>query len=235
MSNADQYAEVVARLESLANPVNVAGMARFGINPRKTLGISVAVLRPIAKEIGKNQALSEMLWQSEIHEARIIAAYTGLPSLVTEEQMERWVGDFDSWDICDQCCSNLFALTPYAYSKALEWSCRDQEFVKRAGYVLMASLAVKDKKAQAERFEPFLQAILEGSVDQRNFVKKAVNWALRQIGKRDYIMNQKSIALARKIQKLNSPAAHWFAADALRELTGEPVQSKLKKLPARVK
>ena len=235
MSNEDQFAEVAARLESMANPVNVAGMARFGINPRKTLGISVAVLRPIAKEIGKNQALSEKLWQSQIHEARIIAVYIGIPSLVTEKQMERWVRDFDSWDICDQCCSNLFALTPYAYSKALEWSRRDEEFVKRAGYVLMASLAVKDKKAQAERFEPFLQAILEGSFDQRNFVKKAVNWALRQIGKRDCIMNQKSIALAGEIQKLNSPAAHWIASDALRELMGEPVQSKLNKLAERVK
>jgi 3-methyladenine DNA glycosylase AlkD len=235
MSNTSQYAAVITRLQSLANPVNVAGMARFGISSKNTLGISVSVLRPIAKEIGKNQALSEMLWQSQIHEARIIAAFIGLPSLVTEKQMEQWVRDFDSWDICDQCCSNLFALTPYAYSKALEWSQREQEFVKRAGYVLMASLAVKDKKAQAVRFEPFLQAILAGSLDQRNFVKKAVNWALRQIGKRDNLLNQKAIKLAKEIQKLNSPAAHWIAADALRELTGELIQSRLKTLPASVK
>jgi 3-methyladenine DNA glycosylase AlkD len=235
MSNTSQYAAVTAHLRSLANPINVAGMARFGINPRSTLGISVAVLRPIAKEIGKNQPLSEMLWQSQIHEAHILAAYIGVPTQVTEEQMERWVVDFDSWDICDQCCSNLFALTPYAYSKALEWSQREQEYVKRAGYVLMASLAVKDKKASVERFEPFLQAILAGSIDQRNFVKKAVNWALRQIGKRDYILNQKAITLAREIQKLDSSVAHWIAADAIRELSGEGVQSRLKNLPTRVK
>jgi 3-methyladenine DNA glycosylase AlkD len=235
MSDTDEYVAVISRLQSLANPINVAGMARFGINPQKTLGISVAVLRSIAKDIGKNQALSERLWQSQIHEARIIAAYVGIPSQVRAEQMERWAGDFESWDICDQCCSNLFAQTPYAYSKALEWSSNEQEYVKRAAYSLMASLAVKEKKVENDRFEPFFQAIIAGSTDQRNFVKKAVNWALRQIGKRDYLMNQKAIAIAREIQQINSPAAHWVAADALRELASERVQSRLKNLRASVK
>jgi len=233
MSNRDQCNAIIAHLQTRANPHNVAGMARFGINPDHTLGISIAVLRPIVKETGKNQELSEMLWQSQIHEARILAAYIGMPGRVTEEQMERWALDFDSWDICDQCCSNLFSLTVFAYPKALEWSHRKEEFVKRAGYVLMTQLAVKDKKASNRQFEQFFEAIIAGSSDRRNFVKKAVNWALRQIGKRNIVLNQKAIVLAREIQKLDSPAARWIAADALRELTGPAVQAKLKGLSLR--
>jgi 3-methyladenine DNA glycosylase AlkD len=168
-----------------------------------------------------------MLWQSQIHEGRILAAYVGIPAQVTEEQMERWVLDFDSWDICDQCCSNLFCLTPQAYSKALQWSRRDPEFVKRAGYVLMAVLAVRDKKASNSQLEQFFSAILAGSTDRRNFVKKAVNWALRQTGKRNLDLNQKAIELAQEIQKLDSPAAHWIASDAIIELTSPAVRSKL--------
>lgn len=233
MSNTDQYTAIIAHLKSLANPLNVAGMARFGINPRNTLGISVAVLRPLAKQYGPNLPLSEMLWQSQIHEARILAAYLGEPNLVTEDQMERWALDFDSWDICDQCCSKLFYLTPQAYSKALQWSRRDPEFVKRAGYVLMAVLAVKDKKAPNSQMEQFFTAILAGSNDRRNFVKKAVNWALRQIGKRNLVLNQKAIALAREIQKLDAPAAHWIASNAIIELTSPSVQSRLDALNLR--
>jgi 3-methyladenine DNA glycosylase AlkD len=233
VNNSTQYRDILNQLQTLANPVNVAGMARFGINPQNTVGISVAVLRPLAKAVGKNQELSLKLWQSQIHEARILAAYIGAPSQVSEEQMERWAADFDSWDICDQCCSNLFARNPLAWEKALDWSGRDEEFVKRAGFVLMASLAVKDKQAANRDFEPFLEAILSGAPDKRNFVKKAVNWALRQIGKRNAELNARAQATARHIQQFNSPGARWIAADALRELSGANVQSRLKQLARR--
>lgn len=233
-NNSGQYRDIIRYLQSLANPVNVAGMARFGINSPNTLGISVAVLRPLARQIGKNQSLSLKLWQSQIHEARILAAYIGETELVSAEQMESWVLDFDAWDICDQCCSNLFALTPLAWTKALEWSGRDEEYVKRAGFVLMAALAVKAKNSADQAFEPFLEAILAGSPDKRNFVKKAVNWALRQIGKRNLVLNRKAIATALQIKQLDYPSARWIAADTLRELKSESVQIRLNKVALKV-
>lgn len=147
--------DLLKKLSSLANPQNVVGMARFGINPHNTLGISIPVLRAMAKEIGKDHVLAEALWTSGIHEARILAAFIADPKLVTEEQMERWVADFDSWDVCDQVCGNLFDRTILAYDKAMDWSHREEAFVKRAGFVLMARLAVHEKKAGDERFEQF--------------------------------------------------------------------------------
>lgn len=221
--------EILLFLKSQANPENVAGMSRFGINPHKTLGISLPILRQIAKQIRKNHLLAEELWESGIHEARILAALIEDPKEVSEEQMERWVRDFDSWDVCDQVCSNLFDRTPFAYQKAQEWSSRNEEFPKRAGFVLMASLAVHDKKAQDSQFEAFLPLILKESVDQRNFVKKAINWALRGIGKRNLNLNQKAIQAAHTMQKIDSKAARWIASDALRELNSEAVQEKLAK------
>ena len=148
---------------------------------------------------------------------------------MTEEQVERWVSEFESWDICDDCCGNLFDKTPFAYQKAVEWSARDQEFVKRAGFALMAYLAVHDKKASDERFLEFLPIIVRESDDDRNFVRKAVNWALRQIGKRNAALNEAAIETAREIQHLDTKAGRWIAADALRELTGEAVQGRLQR------
>lgn len=221
--------EVLSELKSLSNPDAVAGMARFGINPENTYGISIPTLRKMAREIGRDHALAEQLWSSGVHEARILAALIDDPRMVTEEQMERWVRDFDSWDVCDQCCSNLFDKTNLAYRKAVEWSAREQEFVKRAGFALMASLAVHDKKAADEEFIPFLPLIARESTDNRNFVKKAVNWALRQIGKRNRNLNRAAIATAKQIQEMDSKAAKWIASDALRELASEKVQQKLGK------
>ena len=209
MTAEEQCSDIIARLSSLANPSNIAGMSRFGINSFKTLGIPVNVLRQIAKESGCNQDISLLLWQTQIHEARILAGYLGIPGQVKEVQMEQWAGDFDSWDICDQVCSNLFALSPLAYSKAVEWSRKEKEFEKRAGYVLMASLAVKDKKAGDDKFVQFFGLIEAGSIDRRNYVKKAVNWALRQIGKRNINLNRQCLELAQRIHKLDSPSAHW--------------------------
>jgi 3-methyladenine DNA glycosylase AlkD len=214
-----QSHEVLETLRSLANPQTVAGMARYGINPNNAYGVPVPQLRALAKQIGKDHALAEQLWASGVHEARLLASMIDVPRLVTEEQMERWAGDFDSWDVCDQCCGNLFDKTPAAYQKAVEWSGRDQEFVKRAAFALMAYLAVHDKKAPDDAFEAFLPIIAREATDGRNFVKKAVNWALRQIGKRSQCLNEQAIATARAIQQLDSKPARWIAADALRELT----------------
>ena len=222
------YEEIMEKLHSMANPVNVAGMARFGINPKNTLGISVKDLRKIARAIGKKHDLAQRLWQSEIHEARIIASLIDLPRIVTEVQMEEWASDFDSWDICDLCCLNLFRKTHYAYRKAIEWSARKEEFVKRAGFALMATLAVHDKKESDHVFQEFLPLIEREAIDERNFVKKAVNWALRQIGKRNRRLNAFAVEAAEQIEKMESKSARWIAKDTLRELKGEAVQGKPK-------
>jgi len=220
--------DVLQRIKDLADPRAVEGMARFGINTENTYGVSVYVLRDMAKKIGKDHELAQQLWESGIHEARLLACFVDRPELVTEDQMERWVKDFDSWDICDQCCSNLFDRTGMAYDKAVEWSRREEEFIKRAGFVLMAALSVHDKKAADAVFLDFLPLIKREAFDERNFVKKAGNWALRQIGKRNMNLNKAAIEAADEIKKLDSKSARWIASDALRELTGEKVQRKLR-------
>ena len=224
-----KYREIIKQLKSLSNPEAVEGMARFGINPRNTFGVSIPNLRKIAKAAGKDHELALQLWDSGIHEARMLAGFIDDPALVTLEQMEEWVSDFDSWDVCDQVCSNLFDKTSSAYRKALEWAGREEEFVKRAGFVLMASLAVHDKAAGENEFERFLSMIKREASDGRNFVKKAVNWALRQIGKRNAYLNKLAVKTAGEIQKLHSRSARWIAADAIRELESEAVQRRLGK------
>ena len=181
----------------------------------------------MAKNIGKNHKLAGELWSCGIHEARILACMIDDPQQIAEAQLERWVKEFDSWDLCDQCCNRLFRKSEFAHQKALAWACRPDEFVKRAGFVLMAVLAVHDKKAADRQFDAFLRLIKKEAVDGRNFVKKAVNWALRQIGKRDTVLNQKAIAVAEDIYRIDSKAARWIAQDALRELTGEKIQKRL--------
>ncbi|MHB8856579.1 MAG: DNA alkylation repair protein [Bellilinea sp.] len=216
-------AQLIEHLREMANPENAAGMARFGINPANTLGVSMPQLRALARGRRDHQAALE-LWASGIHEARILAALVDDPALLTEAQMEDWVQDFDSWDVCDQVCMNLFDRNPLAYAKAIEWAGREAEFVKRAGFALMACLAWHDKGAADERFLEFLPVIQRESTDRRNFVKKAVNWALRQIGKRNPALNQAAIIAAREIQAVESPTARWIAADALRELENLPAE-----------
>jgi len=222
-----QYDDILKKLKSLSDPKAVEGMARFGINPENTFGVSIPNLRKMAKETGRDRALAQQLWASGIHEARILASMVDNPKMVTEEQLERWVKDFDSWDVCDQCCMNLFEKTKFAYQKAVEWSSNDKEFIKRTGFVLMARLAVSDKKADDKQFEPFLPIIKRESTDNRNFVKKAVNWALRQIGKRNLNLNGKAIETAEEIQEIDSKSARWIASDALRELTSQAVLERL--------
>jgi len=223
-----EYDDILKRLESLANPKAVEGMARYGIRPAKTYGVSIPALRDIAKEIGTDHGLAQRLWQAGIRETQILASLIDASRMVTEDQMESWVKDFDSWDTCDQCCQNLFGKTEFAYQKAVEWSSNDEEFIKRAGFVLMARLAVSDKKADDEKFVKFLPIIRRESTDERNFVRKAVNWALRQIGKRNLALNEMAIRTAKEIQQMDSRSARWVASDAIRELTGEAVQKKLR-------
>jgi 3-methyladenine DNA glycosylase AlkD len=222
-----QAADLLNQLESLADPDAVAGMAKFAVGGQRTLGISIPTLRGIAKETGKDHELAQQLWISGIHEARILATMIDEPKKVTEAQMESWVAEFDSWDLCDQCCLNLFRRTPFAHPKAHEWSSRSEEFVKRAAFALMATLAVHDKKADDESFTAFLPVIKREATDERNFVKKAVNWALRQIGKRNLSLNEATIQTAREIQQIESKSARWIAADALRELTSDKVRQRL--------
>lgn len=221
--------QILNRLKALSDPKAVEGMARFGINPQNTFGVSIPNLRRLAKETGRNHELAEQLWTSGFHEARILASMVDNPNEVTEEQMERWIKDFDSWDVCDQCCMNLFDETRFAYQKAFEWSSRDEEFVKRAGFVLMACLAVGDKKAEDSMFEMFLPVIRREAWDGRNFVKKAVNWALRQIGKRNLALNRKALDTAEEIIGQESRSAQWIASNAIKELRSEAVQKRLHK------
>lgn len=221
--------QILQRLKSLENPNAVMDMARFGVTAKKAYGISAPVLRQLAKEIGKNQPLSLELWSSEILDARMVACLIGDPKQVTERQMEAWVREFDSWAICDCCCSVLFDKTPFAYRKAMAWCKRKEEFVKRAGYVMMAVLAVHDKKASDEQFIKMFPTIKKGATDERNFVKKAVNWALRQIGKRNKSLNAFALKVGEEIRTMDSPAARWIAADAIRELRSASVQKRVKK------
>lgn len=221
--------KIITELETLADSSAARGMARFGIRAGTVYGVSVPNLRRIARETGRNQSLSLQLWKRENRETRILAAMIGEPAKVTEDQMERWVREFDSWEICDQVIMNLFEKTEYSYRKAFEWSVRGEEFVKRAGFVLMARLAVSDKKAQDSEFISFFPALREGAVDGRHYVKKAVNWAIRQIGKRNLTLNREAIALSEDIRSMDSASAKWIAADALRELKSEGVRKRLKR------
>jgi 3-methyladenine DNA glycosylase AlkD len=224
-----QYEDIIQKLKSLSDPEAVKGMARFGINPENTYGVSVPNLRRIAKEVGKDHALAQKLWASGIHEAKILASMVDEPQLVTEEQMEVWVRDFDFWDVCDQVCMNLFDKVPLAWHKVSDWSEREEEFVKRAAYALIACLAWHDKETDDEKFVGLLPVIAKGATDERNFVRKAVNWALRHIGKRNLKLNKAAIETAEEIRKIESKAARWIATDAIRELTSEAVQKRLKK------
>jgi len=222
-----RYLTIIKRLEELSNPTIAKGMAWAGIKAQKVYGISMPNLRKIAKETGHDHILAQELWGSGIHEARIIACMTDDPKMVTEGQLESWVKSFDSWDVCDGCCGNLFDKTQFAYQKAVEWSSRQEEYVKRAGFVMMATLAVHDKKAKDDQFLKFLPMIRQESTDNRNFVKKAVNWALRQIGKRNAALNRAAIKTAKAIYSIDSKTAKWIASDALKELSSAAVQRRI--------
>ncbi|MCL4549345.1 MAG: DNA alkylation repair protein [Bacteroidetes bacterium] len=221
--------EIIEELRKHYNPRNLEGMARYGINVDKAFGVNVPVLRALAKRIGTDHKLALRLWESGYHEARHIATMIDDPKLVTKTQMNKWVHDFNSWDICDGACSNLFRFTPHAFDKIFEWTERKEEFIRRTGFSLIAYLAVHDKKRDDKDFLKFLPLIKKHSVDERNFVKKAVNWALRQIGKRGKFLNKEALKLATEIKSLDSKSAKWIASDAIRELTDTKILARIKR------
>jgi 3-methyladenine DNA glycosylase AlkD len=222
-------AEVLRELKHLADPKVRAKLAYFGVSVPKAYGISAPVLHKFARHTGKDQALAEQLWSSGIHEARLLAPLIGEPEKINATQMERWVRDFDSWDVVDTACCYLYAAAKPAWSKIYEWSSRKREFEKRAAFSLAAYLSYKDKTAKDVQFERFLSVIEREAHDERNFVRKAVNWALRNIGKRNLRLNKMAIDAAERIRRQGSRSARWIAADALRELKSEAVQARLRK------
>lgn len=221
--------DVIKKLEELSTHKEVEEMARFGISPKRTYGIRMPVLKSIAKECGKSHELATELWEIDTRETRIIASLVDIPKAVTPEQMDIWASGFDYWEICDQCCINLFRKTEFAYDKIYEWTEDDKEFVKRAGFALIATLAVHDKKEGDETFEELLKLTKREACDERNYVKKAVNWAIRQVGKRNKNLNKSAVLIADEIDEIDCKTAHWIAKDALRELNSEKVHVSLDK------
>ena len=226
LSQKRKVAGILARLRSMADPKLLKQEKRLGIDVSQGLGISIWDLRKVAKELGKDQALAEALWQTGIREARLLAGYVADPATISEPTIEAWVADFNSWDIVDQVADVIW-LSPYGVKKAAEWSRRPEEFVKRAGFVIMAGLAV-EKGTTDNVLENFLPIIAREATDKRNFVKKALNWALRNIGKRNIALNKKAIRTAKQIAEIDNKAAKWIAKDALKELQSEAVQARLK-------
>jgi len=213
----------------------VEGMARFGITPAQTFGVKQPELKALAKEIGKDHQLAQELWAEGIRETQMLAVYIDDPKQVTEGQMEAWALDFDTWEACDNCITHLFQKTPFAFAKAIEWAERGEEFVKRAGFVLMARIAVADKKATDEDFSPFYPLIKRGAMDERRNVKKGVNWAIRQMGKRNLKIHKEALKLACEIREMDSKAARWIAADAIRELESGKTLERLRKKAKKAK
>jgi 3-methyladenine DNA glycosylase AlkD len=209
---------VLEQLKEKADAAYLKGMARFGIDSSKALGVRLPEIRKLAKIIRKDHELALALWNTQVHEARMLASMIADSKQITPKLMDAWTNDFNSWDICDQVCGNLFDRTPYAIDKAAEYSIHEQEFVKRAGFVLMAEYAIHNKTAPDEVFINFLPIIEREAWDNRNFVKKAINWALRQIGKRNNILKVKAINAARNIYNQPTRSAKWIAKNALDEL-----------------
>ena len=220
--------DVLHKLQSKAQPDQLQGMAKYGMTVQGRLGVSVPDMRKLAKEIGRDHRLALDLWRTGLAEATIVAAMIDDPAELTDEQMEDWVKDIDSWDVCDQVCMNLFERSPLAWKKIHDWSVREEEFVKRAAFALMACLAWHDKKASDEKLVALFPVIIRGATDERNFVRKAVNWALRNIGKRNLNLNRAAMNAAKQIRQLDSKAARWIATDAIKELESEAVQRRLR-------
>jgi len=220
--------EIIKKLKKLGSAKNIAGMARFGITAKKVYGVCTPDLMMIAGQAGKNHELAQKLWRSGIYEARILAGMVDRPEWVTPKQMDIWARDFDSWAVCDSNCMRLFSKTPFAHKKVWQYAKSPQEYVRRTAFALIASLTVHDKKSPDAIFAEYFPLIKKYATDERNYVRKAVNWALRQIGKRNLALNKKAIACAKEIQKIKSKSARWIAGDALRELQGEAVQGRLK-------
>jgi 3-methyladenine DNA glycosylase AlkD len=222
--------EILRTFETLRNLHNIEGMARFGIKitPEIGFGISVTTLRKMAKPYGKNQPLADILWRTGFHEARMFATLLADKEKFTKRTMDAWVRDFYSWDICDGACFNIFRYLPWAYEKVWEYAASDEEFVRRTAFSLIAGLAVGDKKTADKAFEPFLPLIEKHATDERNFVRKAVNWALRGIGKRSKALHPKAVKLAEKLSGASHKTARWIGKDAYKELTNPKTIARIK-------
>ncbi len=221
--------EVLEKLRAKAQPDQLEGMARYGMTVEKRLGVKIPKLRRLAREIGRDHQLALALWETGVAEAMILASMVDTPEEVSEAQMEAWVVDFDSWDVCDQVCMNLFEKTPLVWDKIREWAEREEEFVKRAAFALIACLAWHDKEADDGAFIELIPVIKAGATDGRNYVKKAVSWALRNIGKRNLALNEAAIRVAEELREVDSRAARWVASDVIRDVTREKVQAKFQK------
>lgn len=219
--------EILKWLERRGTRRNVAGMARYGIRSPHTFGVSMATMKPLVRRLGRNHALALSLWKTGWHEARVLAALVDEPAKVTRRQMNEWVRTFDNWAVCDGVCLHLFDQTPFAWEKATQWAVSPREFVRRAGFALMASLALHDRSVPDRKLLDFLPAIERGAADERNFVKKAVNWALRQIGKRSLVLHDAAVASAGRLAASGQASARWVGRDALRELTRADVRARL--------
>ena len=228
--------EVVASLRATADPSQLAGMARFGIATEHALGgIGMPRLRALGKQLRPDHDLALELWKAGLHESRLLAAFVDDPALVTVDQMDAWAADFDSWDLCDTCCMHLFDRTPFALDQVHAWSSAEQEFVKRAAFATIAALAVHDKKADDAFFVLLLPLVEREAWDDRNYVRKAVNWALRQIGKRNRALNAEAVACTERILAQGSRSARWIANDALRELRSDDTAAILDRAVARAR
>ena len=223
----DDVESVLAWLERTGTKANREGMARYAIPSDKAFGVSVGALRQYAKRLGRNHELAAALWDTDRYEARMLASFVDDPAEVTAGQMDRWCRDFDSWAITDTVCFHLFDRTPHAWQKARQWAAAKPEFVRRAGFALMASLVGHDKTASDEAFIELLPLMEQGAYDERNFVKKGVNWALRSLGKRSTPLNEAAVRVARRLAESDAPAARWVGKDALRELSSPAVRKRL--------
>jgi 3-methyladenine DNA glycosylase AlkD len=219
--------EVLAWLERRGTRRNVEGLARYGIVAPRALGVPVGTLLGLAKQLGKDHALAAALWESGWYEARLLAPMVDDPGQVTRGQMNAWAAAFDSWAVCDHACWHLFERTPFAWEKARRWSSSPRELVKRAGFALMAGLALHDKAAPDTRFRSFLPLVEKGARDERNFVKKGVNWALRAIGRRNLALNEAALVVARRLAGSEEASSRWVGQDAARELASPKVRAQL--------
>ena len=226
-------ADALEELRALGEKRNVNGMAHFGIRAKIAYGVAKPKMDALASRIRKDHQLALELWSSGVHDARILAGMMDIPEEVTAAQMDRWVRDFDNWDVCDGTCCHLFVFAAPAWKKAIQWSRRKEEFIKRAGFALMAYLAYRDKQATDAQFQRLFSLIEREAYDERTFVRKAVNWALRNIGKRNLRLNREAIRSAERIRHQDTRSARWIAADALRELKSDAVQARLRRKASR--
>jgi 3-methyladenine DNA glycosylase AlkD len=210
--------EILAEMRTLANPSARQGMERFGIQAENLIGLSVPQIRLIARRTARSQRLAEELWNTEIHDARLLASLVADPDVISEATMDKWVRDTNSWDVCDSCSGNLFDKSPHAWKKIRQWAGDDREFVRRAAFATIAGVAVHDKSAPDSVFVKALPLIEKYSFDDRNFARKGINWALRSIGKRNPALRKAAIACAERVRDQGTKASRWIGTDALREL-----------------